>query len=311
MRRRFPVADREQGRELRSFGDPGERGGRDERCGAVADGRERGARGQDQGAQPDGPVRWPRQRFPREDRVGQQGRDREDGQQESAVLWAAQVSRPEQGVTDGDHADAGAGDRRRRRRASQRGVAREDREAVPEAGLPLGTLPREEPGDRRGRRDQDDGRAEADRAAEEPGEPGTGEGGGGEGQGVEAAGFRELFLGHGRQLSRPAPGDGRVQQAGHDGDGDHARERQVPERRGDDGEPAGVPGECGGEQPAGRGAAVEEGAEDGPAHGGGRGQPGEQRRPGVRPRGEPEQEEGGAGQLVAGPRECRAGQVTP
>ncbi|MGW5719035.1 hypothetical protein ACWEVP_22885 [Amycolatopsis sp. NPDC003865] len=81
------MADREQGRELRSFGDPGQRGGGDQQRDAVAGGRQRGARGQDQGAQPDGPLR--RQRSPGENRVGEQGRDREDGQQEGAVLWAA------------------------------------------------------------------------------------------------------------------------------------------------------------------------------------------------------------------------------
>ncbi|MEV6647499.1 hypothetical protein [Amycolatopsis sp. NPDC051371] len=85
----------------------------------------------------------------------------------------------------------------------------------------------------------------------------------------------------------------------------------MPEDGGDEGDPAGVPGEGGRQQPSRRRAAVEERPEDRPAHRGGRGQAGEQRGTGVRAFLKAEQEESGAGQLVTGPRQRCSDQVTP
>ncbi|MCR6488137.1 hypothetical protein M8542_35450 [Amycolatopsis sp. OK19-0408] len=246
----------------------------------------------------------------REDGVGQQGRDGEDGQQERAVPWAAKVGGAEERVTDGDHADADERDRRREGRAPQWCVLDEDREALSEPSRFGGLCPfRQQPGDRDRGGDQNDGDDQPRRPTEETREPGPGERGDGEGHGVEAAGSFERLPGDRRQLSGPPAGDGGVEQPGDGGDRD--AQRQVAENGGDDRESAGVPGERQGQQPPGRRAAVEEGPEDGPADGGRGGQPGEQRRAGVRAQGEAEQEEGGSGQLVAGPRQRRADQVTP
>ncbi|MDQ7802406.1 hypothetical protein Q5425_01590 [Amycolatopsis sp. A133] len=300
------MADGEQRRELRTFGESGEHG-RDED--AVPTGGQQAARRQEERAQPDGPVGRPRQRLLREDGVGQQRRHRQDGQQQGAVRRAAQVRRAQQRVTHGDHADPRAGDRRSDGRPPQRRVADQDPEAVLEARLPGSPL-RQEPRHRNRRGDHADGDHESGRTAEEPGETGTGESGGGERHGVEAAGRRQRGPGDRGQLRGPAAGDGGVEQAGDDRHRDDGFERQVPEDGGDQRDPAGVAAERDGEQPSRRRAAVQQGAEHRPPERGGCGQPGEQGRPGVRAHGHPEQQQGGPGQLVAGPGECGTDQVT-